>query len=86
MLRMRDHQIRGACPVCQVGDQMVVNGPRISSDGTDAICVHALSSLLHCAVAIEEGAPAVKLRLSESKGHAYMQCVDPGEAYTGVRP
>ena len=83
VLEMRVCQIRGACPVCQVGDQMVVNGPRISSDGTDAICVNALFTPLHHVVALDEGADPVKLGLSRNKEHAYVQRVDPGQPYTG---
>jgi hypothetical protein len=32
---------------------------------------------------IAEGVYQVKLGLSKNKEHAYMQCVDPGEPYTG---
>ena len=82
MLEIRACEIKGTCPVHQVGDQMVINGPGILVDKTDAICVHALSTLLHYVVALDDGADAVKLGLSKDKGHAYMQCVDPGEPYT----
>jgi len=75
-------QIRGVCPVYKVGDRMVIDGPRILLDKTDAVCVHALSALLHYVVALDEGADPVKLGLSKDKEHAYMQCVDPGEPYT----
>jgi uncharacterized repeat protein (TIGR04076 family) len=51
---------------------------------TDAVCVHALSTLLHYVVALDEGANSVKLGLTrpEKKEYAYMQCVDPGAPYT----
>lgn len=61
---------------------MIVDGPSILLDKTDAVCIHALSTLLHYLVALDEGADPVKLGLSKNKEHAYMQCVDPGEPYT----
>ena len=82
MLEIEVYQIRGVCPVYQVGDRMVIDGPKILVDKTDAICVHALSTLLHYVVALDEGADPEKLGLSKNKERAYMQCVDPGEPYT----
>jgi len=77
-------EVRGKCPVHKVGDKIVVDGARIVLEETDAICVHALSTLLHYVVALDEGADPVKLGLTkmEEKELAYMQCVDPGEPYT----
>ena len=82
MLEINVCQIIGTCPVYKVGDKMVIDGPKILLNGTDAICVHALSTLLHYVVALDEGADPIKLGLSKDKEHAYMQCVDPGEPYT----
>ena len=84
MLEIKVHEIRGECPVYKVGDKMVINGPKIVLEETDAVCVHALSTLLHYVVALDEGADSVKLGLTkpEEKECAYMQCVDPGEPYT----
>ena len=82
MLDIRVCEIKGICPVYKVGDRMIIDGPRISLDKTDAVCVHALSTLLHYVVALDEGADPVKLGLSKDKGYAYMQCVDPGKPYT----
>jgi len=84
LLEIVVHEIRGECPVYKVGDKMVIEGPKIVLEETDAVCVHALSTLLHYVVALDEGADAVKLGLTkpEEKEYAYMQCVDPGEPYT----
>jgi uncharacterized repeat protein (TIGR04076 family) len=62
----------------------VVADPEIVLGKTDALCTHALSSLLHYVIALEEGADPVKLGLSkpEDREHAYIQCVDPGKPYT----
>jgi len=84
LLEIKVHEIRGECPVYKVGDRMVIDGPKIVLEETDAVCVHALSTLLHYVVALDEGADSVKLGLArpEEKDYAYMQCVDPGEPYT----
>lgn len=84
MLEIIVHEIRGRCPVYKVGDKMLIDDPRILVDKTDAICTHALSSLLHYVLVLEEGVDPVKLGLSKPKDreHAYIQCVDPGRPYT----
>lgn len=84
MLEIVVHQIRGRCPVYKVGDRMLIDDPRILVNKTDAICTHALSSLLHYVLVLEEGVDSVKLGLSkpEDREHAYIQCVDPGKPYT----
>lgn len=82
MLEIRVCEIRGKCPVHKVGDRIIVDGPSIALNKTDALCVHALSTLLHYVVALEEGADPIKLGLSKDKEHAYMQCLDPGTPYT----
>lgn len=82
MLQIKVCQIKGYCPVYKVGDKMTIEGARILLDKTDAVCIHALSTLLHYVVALDEGADPVKLGLSKDREHAYMQCVDPGEPYT----
>jgi uncharacterized repeat protein (TIGR04076 family) len=84
MLEIKVVEIRGHCPVYRVGDRMLIDDPKIVLEKTDALCTHALSSLLHYVVALERGADPVQLGLSkaEDREHAYIQCVDPGEPYT----
>jgi len=82
MLEIKVCQIKGKCPVHKVGDEITIDGAKILLDKTDAICIHAFSTLQHYVVALEEGADPGKLGLSKDKEHAYMQCVDPGEPYT----
>ena len=84
MLEIEVCEIRGSCPVFKVGDRIVVDDPEIVLDKTDALCTHALSSLLHYVVALERDADPVELGLSKpgDKEHAYIQCVDPGKPYT----
>jgi uncharacterized repeat protein (TIGR04076 family) len=84
MLEIVVCEIRGKCPVYKVGDRIVIDDPEIVLAETDALCVHALSSLLHYVLILEKGGDPVELGLTkaEDKEHAYIQCVDPGEPYT----
>jgi uncharacterized repeat protein (TIGR04076 family) len=84
MLEIEVIEVRGSCPVYKVGDKMVIDDPKIVLEKTDALCTHALSSLLHYVIALEEGVDPVKLGLSkpQDREHAYIQCVDPGAPYT----
>ena len=84
MLEIEVIEVRGYCPVHKVGDKIVVADPEIVLEKTDALCTHALSSLLHYVLVLERGADPVELGLSnpQDKEHAYIQCVDPGEPYT----
>jgi uncharacterized repeat protein (TIGR04076 family) len=81
MLEIEVCEIRGKCPVHKVGDKIAVDGPKIVLCETDALCTHALSSLLHYVLVLERGADPVELGLSkpENREHAYIQCVDPGK-------
>jgi uncharacterized repeat protein (TIGR04076 family) len=84
MLEIEVCEVRGNCPVYHVGDRIVVDDPEIVLEKTDALCTHALSSLLHYTLVLERGVDPVELGLSkpEDREHAYIQCVDPGEPYT----
>ena len=66
----------------KVGDKIVIDGPEIVMEETDAICIHALAPLLHYVVALRNGIDPRKLGLSKEEDVAYIQCVDPGEPYT----
>ncbi|NIR87468.1 TIGR04076 family protein [Candidatus Bathyarchaeota archaeon] len=82
MLEIEVCEIRGKCPVHKVGDRIVIDGPKIVLEKTDAVCVHALPSLLHYNIALDEDVDPRKLGLSKERETAYIQCVDPGEPYT----
>ena len=84
MLEIEVYEVRGHCPVHRVGDRIVIDGPRLLLEETSAVCIHALSSLLHYVVALEHGVDPVELGLTrpEDREHAYIQCVDPGRPYT----
>ena len=62
MLEIKVCDIRGTCPVHKIGDRLIIDAPKIILEETDAVCVHALSSLLHYVIALE-GVDPVKLGL-----------------------
>jgi len=82
MLVIEVDEIKGKCPVYKKGDKIVLEGPEIVLEKTDAICIHALAPLLHYAVALREGVDPRKLGISKDETYAYIQCVYPGEPYT----
>jgi len=81
-LKIEVYQIKGNCPVYRLGDSIVIAGPRIVLEETDAICVHALSSLLHYTVALSQGVDPRTLGLSKNKEYTDIQCLDPGKPFS----
>ena len=82
MLEIVVEEIKGTCPVHKVGDRIVVEGAKVLLDRTDAICIHAMSCLLHYVVALDEGVDPRRLGLSKDGENAFIQCVDPWKPYT----
>jgi len=74
-------EIRGKCPVFKHGDRIVIEGPEVKLDETDAICTHAFASLLPYIVALRKGIKPSELGLGRGE-KAYVQCLDPGPPYT----
>jgi len=76
-------EIRGKCPVHKVGDKIIVKAPEIVTAKTDALCVHALGSLLSMIIPLARGVGFKDLGLAHKDGNiGYVQCLDPGEPYT----
>lgn len=76
-------EIRGNCPVFNVGDRIVVESPEIVVDKTDNICVHAFGCMLSIIVALSRGISFKQLGLAKENGEkGYIQCLDPGKPYT----
>jgi uncharacterized repeat protein (TIGR04076 family) len=76
-------EIRGNCPVFNIGDQIVIESPEIVPEKTDALCVHALGSMLSMIIALSRGVSFKELGLSREEGDiGYFQCLDPGPPYT----
>ncbi|HIP89900.1 MAG TPA: TIGR04076 family protein [Thermococcus paralvinellae] len=74
-------KIKGKCPVFKVGDKIVIEGPRIKLEETDAICTHAFASLMSYIVALRKGVRPSDIGLGKGD-KAYVQCLDPGPPYT----
>jgi len=76
-------EVRGKCPVFKVGDRIVIEGPDVVPDKTDALCVHALGSMLSMVIALGRGISFKELGLAKEEGDiGYIQCLDPGPPYT----
>lgn len=76
-------EIQGKCPVFKVGDRIVIEGPKIVPEKTDALCVHALGSMLSMVIALGRGVSFEELGLAMKEGDVgYVQCLDPGPPYT----
>ena len=76
-------EIRGRCPVFDVGDKIVVEEPRIIPEKTEALCVHALGSMLSMIIALSRGVGFKELGLTKRDDNVgYVQCLDPGSPYT----
>ena len=82
-LIVRVKEIRGKCPVFKVGDKIVIEPPHIVPRETDALCIHALGSMLSMITALSHGVSFEELGLAHEKGDiGYFQCLDPGPPYT----
>jgi len=76
-------EIKGKCPVHKVGDKIIVEAPNIVTAETDALCVHALGSMLSMIIPLAKGVSFKDLGLAHKEGNVgYVQCLDPGEPYT----
>lgn len=76
-------EIRGDCPVFNVGDRIVVESPKIVVEKTDNVCVHAFGCMLSMIVPLSRGISFKKLGLATEEGEkGYFQCLDPGKPYT----
>jgi len=53
MLKIIVHKINGNCPVYKKGDIITINDPEIILDKTNALCTHALSTILHYTTILE---------------------------------
>jgi len=60
LLEIEVWEIRGVCSVFKKGDRIIIDPPKIVLEKTDAICIHALPSLLPYAVVLNEGIDPVK--------------------------
>jgi uncharacterized repeat protein (TIGR04076 family) len=84
VLKIIVHKIKGHCPVFKIGNQIMIQNPNIVLSHTDALCTHALPTILHYALILEYNWCPLKLGLTKEgdQDYAYFQCLDPGEPLT----
>jgi uncharacterized repeat protein (TIGR04076 family) len=84
-LIIRVAEIKGSCPVYEVGHKITLNEGYILDPGeTDVVCMHSLTSILPYYVALSKGVTAKELGLSRGQSEeAYVQCLDPCEITGG---
>jgi len=76
-------EIRGKCPVHKMGDKIILEAPEVVTAKTDALCVHALGSMLSMIIPLARGVSFKDLGLAYREGNVgYLQCLDPGEPFT----
>jgi uncharacterized repeat protein (TIGR04076 family) len=84
-LVIRVVEIKGRCPVYEVGNKITLNEGYILDPGeTDVVCMHSLTSILPYYVALSKGVAAKELGLSRGQSEeAHVQCLDPCEITGG---
>jgi len=81
-LRVEVLEIKGKCPVYQVGDSFrLLSGYKLV--GEKPICMHSLASIMPYYVALSHGVSPVELGLAREGDAAYVQCLDPCELTDG---
>jgi uncharacterized repeat protein (TIGR04076 family) len=78
-LIVRVKEIKGTCPVYNLGDSVVIReGYILDTKRSSEVCMHSLASLMPYYVALSKRVSAKALGLSGAKkGSAYIQCLDP---------
>jgi uncharacterized repeat protein (TIGR04076 family) len=71
--------IKGKCPVYEIGDKIVLQqGYILDPKETDIVCMHSLASIIPYYIALSKGVRAKDLGLAkEDSNEAYVQCLDP---------
>ncbi|MFP4250073.1 MAG: TIGR04076 family protein [Armatimonadota bacterium] len=86
-LIIRVEEIRGRCPVYEVGDRIVLdNGYRLNLDETTKGCMHSFASIIPYHIALSKGVRPDQMGLAHrdrDDGRAYVQCLDPCEMTGG---
>ena len=80
-LVIRVEEIKGRCPVYEVGDQIVLdNGFRLNLAETTKGCMHSFASIIPYHIALSKGVRPDQMGLAHHEredGRAYVQCLDP---------
>jgi uncharacterized repeat protein (TIGR04076 family) len=80
-------EIRGRCPVYEVGDRIVLDsGFRLNLKETTKGCMHSFASIIPYHIALSKGVRPDQMGLAHKDrddGRAYVQCLDPCEMTGG---
>ncbi|MBW2321896.1 MAG: TIGR04076 family protein [Deltaproteobacteria bacterium] len=76
MLEITVHDIKGNCPVHNVGDRIIIQNPEINLEDLPTI-LHYVLILEHKWIPFQLG-----LTKEDDPDNAYIQCLDPGQPYT----
>lgn len=86
-LIIRVEDIRGRCPVYEMGDRIVLDsGFRLNLDETTKGCMHSFASIIPYHIALSKGVRPDQMGLAHrdrDDGRAYVQCLDPCEMTGG---
>ena len=71
--------IKGKCPVYEIGDKIVLQqGYILDPKETDIVCMNSLASIIPYYIALSKGVRAKDLGLAKGDSNeAYVQCLDP---------
>ena len=75
-------EIRGKCPIYNLGDKIVFEGFCIKSSDSRDICIHVFSAMSTLLSAFLHGTSAKDLGIGSEPDTGYIQCPDPGRPYT----
>ena len=81
-LTIRVKEVRGKCPLYQVGDEILIDRFFIDADRSRDVCMHAFSAMSTLLSAFIHGSSAVDLGIGSEEGVGYLQCPDPGPPCT----
>ena len=81
-VRIKVKEIKGFCPVYNVGDEIVLNGYYIDTKNSAPVCMHSFLAMSSLLAAFSHGISAKDLGIGENDDIGYLQCPDPGPPCT----
>ena len=75
-------EIRGRCPVYEVGDKIPLDFLEMKLNETDKVCLHVIPCMMYFVYALAKGVLIRETWLGGTEEKAYVQCPDPGPPYT----
>ena len=81
-LRITVKEIKGKCPLYQVGDTMIIDKFYLDTAESENFCIHAISAMFPLLSSFIHGISAKELGIGTEKDIGYLQCPDPGPPHT----